>query len=143
VLERIKDRRVKRDIAPWMLQTIETPSAVLAVAGDLATQPLPPDLARQIPLSFVQGLKAVRAVATFKDGVQIAGSLTYPDAAAAEAASQSVKQAASYAKWLAVFSVKVQNIDVKVDKADVQVSLGVDDQSLRQLLTSVPQWLGQ
>jgi hypothetical protein len=142
VLERIKDKRVKRDIAPWMITTIETPGAALAVAGDFATQPMPAEAARQIPMPFMQGLKAVRIVATFKDGVQIAGSLTYPDAAAAETASASVKQTANLSKWLAVIGVKVQNIDIKVDKTDVQVSLGVDDASLRQLLASLPQWLG-
>lgn len=143
VLERIKDRRVKRDIAQWMITTIETPGAALAVAGDFATQPMPAEASRQIPMPFMQGLKAVRVVATFKEGVQIAGSLTYPDAAAAETASASVKQTANLSKWLAVLGVKVQNIDIKVDKTDVQVSLGVDDQSLRQLLASLPQWLGQ
>jgi hypothetical protein len=143
VLERIKDKRVKRDIAPWMITTIETPGAALAVAGDFATQPMPAEAARQIPMPFMTGLKAVRVVATFKDGVQIAGSLTYPDAAAAEAASSSVKQTANLSKWLAVFGVKIQNIDIKVDKTDVQVSLGVDDQSLRQLLATVPSLLGQ
>ena len=142
VLERIKDKRVKRDIAPWMISVLETPGAALAVAGDFATQPMPPDAARQIPLPFMHGLKAARAVATFKDGVQIAGSLTYPDAASADTASASVKQAANLSKWLAVFGIKVQNIDVKVEKTDVQVSLGVDDVSLRQLLATLPQWLG-
>ena len=141
VLERIKDKRVKRDLAPWMITTIETPGAALAAVADLATQPMPADAARQIPLPFMQGLKATRVVATFKDGVQIAGSLTYPDAQAAEAASQSVKKTAGLTKWLAVFGIKVQNIDIKVEKTDVQVSLGVDDQSLRQLLASAPQWL--
>ena len=142
VLERIKDKRVKRDLAPWMIATIETPGAALAAAGDFGTQPLPPEAQKQIPLPFMTGLKAARVVATFKDGVQIAGSLTYPEAASAETASQSVKQTANLTKWLAVFGIKVNNIDIKVDKADVQFSLGIDDQSLRQLLVALPQWLG-
>src|SRR5688572_3685837 len=33
VLERIKDGRVKRDIAKWMIDTVETPGAAAAVAG--------------------------------------------------------------------------------------------------------------
>ena len=76
VLERIKDRRVRRDIAHWMIATMETPGAALAVAGDFTTQPMPAEAARQIPMPFMTGLKAVRVVATFKDGVQLAGSLT-------------------------------------------------------------------
>jgi hypothetical protein len=125
-----------------MIATIETPGAALAVAGDLATQPLPPDLAQRVPMPFMQGLKAVRLVATFKDGTQLAGSMTYPDAQTAETASQSVKQTVNLSKWLAIFGIKVQNVDIKVEKTDVQVSLGIDDQSLRQLLASAPQWLG-
>ena len=143
VLERIKDKRVKRDLQPWMVATMETPGAALAVTADFATQPLPPEAARQIPLPFMQGRKAVRTVATFKDGIQIAGSMTYPDAASAETASQSVKQTANLSKWLAIFGIQVKNVDIKVEKTDVQVALGIDDQSLRQLLASAPQWLGQ
>jgi hypothetical protein len=143
VLERIADKRVKRDIAPWMIQTIETSGAALALVADFATQPIPADTLKQIPVPFLQGLKAARVVATFKDGIQVAGSLTYPDAPSADTASQGVKQAASYSQWLAVFGIKIQNVDIKTDKTDVQVSLGIDDQSLRQLLASAPQWLGQ
>ncbi|MDB4940650.1 MAG: hypothetical protein JWP97_184 [Labilithrix sp.] len=143
VLDRIKDKRVKRDLPTWMITTIETSGAALAVAGDFATTPLPPEATRQIPMPFMKDLKAARLVATFKDGVQLAGSMTYTDAAAADAASASVKQAVGYSKMLAMLGVKVQGTDVKVDKADVQVSLSVDDQSLRQLLVMVPQLLGQ
>jgi hypothetical protein len=143
VLERIKDRRVKRDIAPWMITTLETPGAALAIAGDFASQPIPAEATRQIPSPLVNGLKATRVVATFKDGVQIAGSITYTDPQSAETASATVKQAASLTKWLAIFGIKVQNVDIKVEKSDVQVSLLIDDQSLRQLLASAPQWLGQ
>lgn len=143
VLERIKDKRVKRDIAPWMIATVETPSAALAIAGDFATQPIPAEATRQVPSPLVNGLKAMRLVATFKDGVQLAGSITYADPQAAETASATVKQAANLSKWLALFGIKVQNVEIKVEKSDVQISLLVDDQSLRQLLASAPQWLGQ
>lgn len=144
VLERIKDGRVQRDLTPWMIETVETSGAAAAVAADFATQPAPAEVLRQVPMPFVQNLKAVRVVATFKEpGLQLAGSLTYPDAPAAQGASQSVQQALGLSKWLALFGVKVQDTAVTVEQADVQVKLAVDDQSLRQLLASVPQWTGQ
>ena len=144
VLERIKDNRVKRDIVPWMLETVETPGAASALAGDFATQPMPAEAVRQIPVPFIQSMKALRLLLTFKEpGLQIAGSLTYPDEQGAGTASEHVKQVANQAKWLALIGVKVQNVDVKTDKQDVQVSLEVDDQSLRQVLASAPAWLGQ
>jgi hypothetical protein len=144
VLERIKDGRVKRDIAKWMVETVETPGAAGAVAGDFATQPMPAEAMRQVPVPFIQSMKAVRVLLTFKEpGVQVASSLTYPDEKGAGTASEHVKQVANQAKWLALFGVKVQNVDVRTEKQDVQVKLEVDDQSLRQVLATAPQWLGQ
>ncbi|MDB4935615.1 MAG: hypothetical protein JWP87_2587 [Labilithrix sp.] len=143
VLERINDKRVKRDIAAWMITTIEAPGAAFAVAGDFASQPIPAEATRQIPGPLVVNLKAMRAFATFKDGVQIAGSITYADATSAESASGAIKQAMGYAKLLAALGIKLQNVDVKVEKSDVQVSLAVDDQSLRALLAYVPSLMGQ
>jgi hypothetical protein len=144
VLERIKDGRVKRDIAKWMIETVETPGAATAVAGDFATQPMPAEAMRQIPVPFIQSMKAMRILLTFKEpGVQLAGSLTYPDESGAATASEHVKQAAGMSKWLALFGINVQNVDVKTSMQDVQVKLEVDDKSLRQLLASAPQWMGQ
>jgi hypothetical protein len=144
VLERIKDGRVKRDITKWMIDTVETPGAAAAVAGDFATQPMPAEVLRQIPVPFVQSTKAMRLLFTFKEpGVQLAGSLTYADPQTAQTNSEHVKQAVGMSKWLALFGIKVQNVDVKTEASDVQVKFEVDDQSLRQLLASIPQWLGQ
>jgi len=143
VLERIKDSRVRRDIAPWMIQTLETPGAAAAVAVDLASQPMPPEAARQVPVAFVQQAKAIRALLSFKEpGVQLAGSLSYGDAPTAERAAEGVKQAAGMSKWLAFLGIKIQNVDIKTEKQDVQVKLDIDDQSLRAVVASAGQWLG-
>lgn len=143
VLERIKDNRVKRDITKWMIDTVETPGAAAAVAADFATQPMPAEAMRQVPIQFIQTTKAIRVLVTFKDpGMQIAGSLTYADENQAKTSAGQVKETANMSKWLALVGIKLQNIDVKQEKSDVQVKLEVDDQSLRQVLASAPQWLG-
>ncbi len=143
VLERINDKRVHRDITPWMLATVETPSAAAALAADFATQPMPQQMLAQIPAPNAKDLKAMRLVATFDQGMKLASALTFPDEQTAQNASQTVKQAGSYTKWLAIIGVRVQNFDVAVEKADVQIKVGVDDQSLRTLLAQMPQWLPQ
>lgn len=144
VLERIKDNRLQRDVTKWMIETVETPGAAAAVAADFATNPMPAEVLRQIPVQFVQTTKAVRVLLNFKEpGVQVAGSMTYADEQVAQSSSEQVKQAIGMSKWLALFGIKVQNVDVKVEKQDVQVKLEIDDQSLRQLLAQAPQWLGQ
>jgi len=143
VLERIADRRVKREMLPWMISTVETSGAAFSVAADFASQPMPAEAIRQVPAPIVNGLKAVRAVGMFKDGVQIAGSITYGDTAGAEAAAEHVKKAASMSRLLAFVGIQIKTFDTKVEKSDVQVTVALDDQSLRQLVASVPAMLGQ
>ncbi len=143
VLERIKDNRVKRDITKWMLDTCETPGAAAAVAADFATQPMPAEAMRQVPLPFLQGMKGLRALVQFKSpGTQIAGSLTYADEATAKQMSESVKGYTKMTALLAVIGVNVQNIEVKPEASDVQVKLDVDDRSLRNVLSQIPSWIG-
>ena len=143
VLERIKDKRVKRDILPWMISTLETPGASAAVAGDFASNPAPQEVLRQIPTPLAQKIKALRVLMNFKEtGIEIAASGTYPDDAAAQDAKKNVEQAANLAKWLALFGVTLKNVNIAVEKTDVQVKLEVDDQSLKTLLASLPQYLG-
>jgi hypothetical protein len=141
VLERIKDKRVKRDLPQWMIATVETQGAAAAVAADFATNPMPQQTLAQIPVPNAKDLKAARIVATFDQGIKLAAALTFPDEATAQNASQTVKQAGTYTKWLSLIGVRVQNFDVTVEKADVQVKVGVDDQSLRNLVAQAPSWL--
>lgn len=143
VLERIKDNRVKRDITSWMIETVETPGAAAVVAADFATQPLPAEATRQIPVPFVSGMKGLRVLVQFKSpGTQVAGSMTYADEATAKSMAEQVR---GYTKWAVLLSgigVNVQNIDVKADATDVQVKFEVDDKSLRSGLQQIPSWIG-
>ena len=143
VLERIHDKRVKRDITPWMIQTVETSGAAAAVAADFATQPMPQQVLSQIPAPNAKDLRAARIVATFDQGIKLAAALTFVDEASAQNASLADKQAGGYAKWLSLIGVRIQNFDVAVEKADVQVKVAVDDQALRNLLAQSTQWLPQ
>ena len=53
-----------------------------------------------------------------------------------------MKQSTSYLKYASLIGVKVQDVDVKADNADVQVQLTVDDQSLRTALQLGASFLG-
>lgn len=144
VLDRIKDHRVKRDLPAWMIGTLDTSGAAFAVAADFASQPIPPEAVQQVPRELTTGLKAVRAVGQFKDGgVQVAGSMTYAEPSNAEQAAEIVKKTAGYSRLLAFIGIQIKNFETKVEKSDVQVTVGIDDQSLRVLLTNVPAMLGK
>jgi hypothetical protein len=126
-----------------MIATLETPGVSAAVAGDFATQPAPQEVLRQIPTPLAQKIKALRVLTNFKEsGVEVAASGTYPDDAAAQDAKKNVEQAANLAKWLALFGVTLKNVNIAVEKTDVQVKVEVDDQSLKTLLSALPQYLG-
>ena len=143
VLERIKDNRVQRDITKWMLDTVETPGAAAAAAADFATQPMPQQAIQQLPLPFLQQMKQLRVLVQFQNnGTQIAGAMTYADAATATANADKVKDATKLTSLLALVGVKVSNISITPAQSDVQFSLSVDDQSLRTVLQSAPQWIG-
>ena len=144
VLERIKDRRVKRDILPWMISTVESPGASAAVAADFASNPAPPEVLRQIPSPALQKAKALRVLMSFKEtGVEAAASATFPDEAAAQTAKGDVDNAAGWAKYAALIGIQIKNVNIAVEKTDVQVKLEVDDQSLKSLLALIPSVMGK
>jgi hypothetical protein len=135
VLDRIRDKRVNRDVPAWMIQTVETPSASAAVAADFASQPVPAEVLKRIPVTFVQNVKAARAVTLYKDQeTQLAGSDTYPDAQAAEQAAAGIKNMSRYIPIAGAIGIQIKNFDVKVEKADVQITVAIDDQSLQRLI---------
>ena len=144
VLDRVAANRVTRDMQPWMLQTLETADAHVAFAADLANQPMGAPTQLSLPLGFLQGLKSVRLLATFKEpGLVVAGALTYPDANTAQAASQELRKAAGMSQAFALLGLP-QLRDVKIDVAqtDVQLQFAADDAQLRSLVKQAPQWIG-
>jgi hypothetical protein len=142
-LDRIRDGRVKRDHNPWMIQTLETPGAAAAVAADFSGQQIPGSVMQQLPLPWLQGMKAARVLASFKDnGTQVAGSFTYGDGNQAGAAAAHLRQAQSLTMLLTMIGLKIQNMDIQTDQSDVKFSMAVDDQSMRVLLANLPRWIG-
>jgi hypothetical protein len=144
-IERMKDGKVKRDQPPWMLKTLESDGAAFAAAADFANQPMSAASIGMVPLPWVRGLKAARIVGNFHDpGLNVAATLTYPDASQAQAASEEVKKTASMATLLALIGgPQLKGLDVKPQDADVQVKFAVDDQSLRTFLGAVQQYMPQ
>jgi hypothetical protein len=143
-LDRIRDGRVKRDFAPWMITTLETPGAELAVAADFVTQPIASASLGMLPLPWLQGMRMARIVGDFKPpGMTIAGTLTYADEAQAAAAVDGIKQAGSLANVIALTGLtpQIKDLDVKAAASDVQYKFAVDDQSLRGLFAALPSWI--
>lgn len=149
-LEKIQDRRVKRTFHPWMLETVESPGAQMALAIDLANQPVAKAAVGAIDLPWLRGLRAARVIGKFhhasgageaKPGtMSFAATLTYGDEKAAASAADGVRTASS---WIGVLSrlhvvPRIQDLEVSTEKADVRCKFGVDEEGLRALLALAP-----
>jgi hypothetical protein len=142
-IDRIKDGTAVPNQPKWMLDTIETPNTAFAAAADFATQSIGSATVGMVPLPWVRGLKAARVIGNFHDpGLNIAGTFTYPDGNAAQAASEDLKRTAGMANLLAFIGApQLKNLDVKPNNADVQVSFAVDDAALRTFAGMVTGYL--
>jgi hypothetical protein len=144
-LDRVRDGRVQRDVAPWMVQTLETPNAGAAVAGDFSQVPLS-QMGSGVP-PWLGTVKQGRVLTDFKEpGVNVAGSLSYDDPQKAQSAANELAALGRLAqstpmKFLGV--PEVQKLDTKVEKNDAQFSFALDDRGMRQLITMAPKVVGQ
>ena len=91
-------------------------------------------------LGFVQQMKTARVLANFKEpGVQVAASIGFPDGAQAGQAAEAITKLIGIGN---LAGITIRDPKVAVAQNDVQATFAVDDQMLRTLATSLPQWLG-
>lgn len=140
-LDRIRDGRVKREVPDWILDVLNTPNAEMVVAGDLSSHPVSAEVMQKMP--FLTGLKHVRIVGDFKPpGMNVAGSLTYPDSNTALNGQNAIRvlgdsaQTINMVGWLAGLSNPIQSLETNIPAGtgDLQCKMSVDGNSLAKLL---------
>ncbi|MBX3128627.1 MAG: hypothetical protein KF718_18035 [Polyangiaceae bacterium] len=118
-LDRIKEGRVRRALPEGFEELAKTPGAALVAAFDLRAQPLP-DAARS-HLPFMNELETARVLGNFEPpGMNLAGTLTYPDNEKAEQGSQTMRALADNAQafgWL----INLLGIPQPIRKLETQV----------------------
>ena len=138
VLDRIRDKRVRRDVPDWMAKLIDTPEASIVGVADLSTDAIVAGAAQQTP--FLNGLTVARVLGNFEaPGINFAGSLTYPDTATATQAAaslQEISKLSSYMALLSFFGIQppIQNLQARVQDRDVQFIVAVNSNSAAQLM---------
>ncbi len=143
-LERLQRGKLERAIAPWMIDTLETKEAAIAVAADFASQPIASASLGAIHLPWLKGMRVARLIANFEPpGVNAAATLTYGDAEQAQAASEGMRSVEVWLKLLAplIGGIKVQNLELATQGADLTCKFALDDQTLRALLAYAPGFL--
>jgi hypothetical protein len=144
VLDKVKTGKIERAEPPWVIETLQTPGAELAVAGDFASQPLVAASIGSLRLPWLEGLHVARVIGNFqKPGMNVAATLTYGDAQQASSAADGVRTVTGWVKLLGPLlgGVSLQNLDVQTTGTDMQCKFAVDDQTLSNLLALAPRFL--
>lgn len=137
-LDRIRDKRVRREVPDWMAKLVDEPKASVVAVADLSTDPVVRGAAQQTP--FLNGLTVIRLLGNFEaPGINLAGSLTYPDPDTAKTAATSLDQLSqltSYARLLSLLGIQppVQNLQVRVEERDVQFIAAINVQGAASML---------
>ncbi len=117
-LDRIKEGRVKRSLPDGLEELLKTPNAPVVAVFDLRAQVLSDAVRSHLP--FVNGLETARMLANFEDpGLNIAGTLTYPDNAQAEKGTATLQSLASNAQawgWL----INIMGIPQPITKLEAE-----------------------
>jgi hypothetical protein len=144
VLDRIHDAnggKVARAMPAWVVDTLQTPGAEVAAAGDFATQPLAAVAIGMLKLPWIAGVKEVRVLGDVKPpGMDVAATLTYGTGEQAAAAADGVKSLGTMLNLLGplIGGMSVHDLAVETKGADLQCKFAVDDSTLEHLLTLAP-----
>jgi hypothetical protein len=146
-LDRLTEGRAKHDVPKAMDNVLSTPNAAIAGAFDFAAQPLAGAVVQQLP--FLRGLKTARVLGNFQPpGLNLAGTLSYPDADAAKAGAQSFLQvnqmlrSYSFLMQLVGIGNPIQNLQAQPEGNDTQFVVSIDSRAIDWVLNQVANELG-
>jgi hypothetical protein len=125
-------------VPPWMSETLATPNAALAAAGDFANVPVAAATLASLRVPWLHGLQRARLVVEMREpGLHVAAALTYGDPAQAEQAASGVRSASRWLRVLGPFvgGVDLQGFDVASEANDTRCTFAVDDRTLSTLIS--------
>jgi hypothetical protein len=138
VLDRIQRHDLTRAVPSWMVDTLGTAGASFALAGDFVSTPVASAALKSINVPWLQGLQVARVIGDFNPpGLNAAATLTYADAAGAQAAADGLRMVDNMQKVLApvLLGAKLDNLQVSSNGQDASCKFAVDSQSIHALLT--------
>jgi hypothetical protein len=143
-LDRLADPHEARQVPPWMSETLATAGAQLVIVGDLQTDPIAAATVASLNLPWVQHLQVARIIANFgPPGMNVAGTLTYPDEAQAASAGDGLRSLGGWVRTLGPLlgGIQLQGLSVKAQARDLQCSFALDDRTLRALVALAPRFV--
>jgi hypothetical protein len=138
-LDRIEEGRARRQLPPNMAKLFVEPKTPIVGAADLTSSPLS-DAARR-ELAFMDGVKTLSLVGNFEEpGLNLAGTLTYADEAAATRGAHNVATLRAtlerYATFMALLGIAqpIKKLQAQVQGVDVAFVVAVDGIAVGALL---------
>lgn len=142
-LDRIRDGRIRPELSPTLMETLQTTDVAFAFAGEFASAPLAGVQGLPIP-AWVSGVRAVRVTGAFVEArLNVSGRVTFDDPQHATAGADGMRQMGALANTLALAGVvpELKNLDIAADGTNVRLGFGVEVARLRALLELLPQWM--
>jgi len=141
-LDRLRYGRLDHDLQPWMDELLKKQTAPFVMVGDLEQQGVVQAASAQLP--FLNGITLIRVLGNFQPpGMNLVGSLSYRDAAAATqgaAAMAQVRDLAGLASFFASMGgAQPPKIDVRQQNADVAFATSVDTGLMQVVLATIAQ----
>lgn len=128
-----------RDLPDWMVKTLETPGSSFATAADVGS--LPPMILQSWPIpGTIAGLSRVAVVGDFHPpGLNVAGTLAYPDPARATGVADSLRQLGALVAVAGQYGAapRLQNLNIAAEGPSVAFKFVLDDEAIRRSLASV------
>jgi hypothetical protein len=146
-LDRIKEGTAKRELPAWASKVLNPGSAPFAFGSNLKENPVPNALRSKLP--FLDGVETLAVVGNFASpGVNLAGTLVYPDEAAANTGAGKVAETRAmldtYTPFLALLGIPqpVRKLEADAVGKEGHFVAGIDAVAFSALLGRLDDLLG-
>lgn len=146
-LDRIKEGTAKRELPPWAAKVLAQTNVPFAFGSNLKENPVPNALRSKLP--FLDGVETLSVVGNFAPpGVNLAGTLVYPDETAAKTGAGKVAETRAmidtYAPFLALLGIPqpVRKLEADAVGREGHFVAGIDAVAFSALLARLDDLLG-
>jgi hypothetical protein len=138
-LDRIQEGHAQNELPEWVRDLLEAPAAHFVAGFDLTSEPVAAAVGPR--LTFLRGSQQARVLGNFEPpGVNIAGTITYPDAeSAANGASDLSRQGSNLALAARLLGLgkPIKKLEAQPSGNDAQFVLSLDESALDKALDLV------
>lgn len=146
-LDRIKEGTAKRELLPWASKVLAQQNVPFAFGSNLKENPVPNALRSRLP--FLDGVETLSVVGNFAaPGVNLAGTLVYPDEAAAKVGAGKVGETRAmldtYTPFLALLGIPqpVRKLEADAVGKEGHFVAGIDAVAFSALLARLDDLIG-